>query len=212
MVYLWNFLLTKLIQIKWTIGPISDVYSWVMMFIHKWMVPRGKLDTYGNCRRPVFLLGVSQHLYKITNLWKFELSWSSKLRENNGKKKNLVAQVLCFQMLAFETQLRYRIQIKYFSEKLLFLKNYVTNSEGAVSHNVLYYQQLSIARYQRGFMLTTILSKCLYRWGAPKRAYWLDCARDVRRLLRVYTKETEQKQSTVAPKKVYYSDWALLER
>ena len=31
-----------------------------------------------------------------------------------------------------------------------FLKNYIT-SEGAVSHNVLYYQQLSIARYQVSF-------------------------------------------------------------
>ena len=31
-----------------------------------------------------------------------------------------------------------------------FLKNYVT-PEGAVSHNVVYYQQLSIARYQVSF-------------------------------------------------------------
>ena len=31
-----------------------------------------------------------------------------------------------------------------------FLKNYVT-SEEAVSHNVLYYQQLSIARHQVSF-------------------------------------------------------------
>ena len=26
------------------------------------------LDTFGNCRRPVFSLGVSQHMHKITNL------------------------------------------------------------------------------------------------------------------------------------------------
>ena len=32
----------------------------------------------------------------------------------------------------------------------LFLKNYVT-SEGVVSHNVLYYQQLPNARYQVSF-------------------------------------------------------------
>ena len=32
------------------------------------------------------------------------------------------------------------------SETFLFLKNYVT-TEGAVSHNVLYYQQLFIASY-----------------------------------------------------------------
>jgi hypothetical protein len=29
------------------------------------------LDTFGNCQRPVFSLGVSQHINKITNLWKF---------------------------------------------------------------------------------------------------------------------------------------------
>ena len=38
-----------------------------------------------------------------------------------------------------------------------FSKNNVT-SEGAVSHNVVYYQQLSIARYQVIIMLTIILS------------------------------------------------------
>ena len=46
-----------------------------------------------------------------------------------------------------------RLQLKYFIiwvRNYLFLKNYVT-SEGAVSHNVLYYQQLSIARYQVRF-------------------------------------------------------------
>ena len=39
---------------------------------------------------------------------------------------------------------------KYLVENYFFLKNYVT-SEGAVSHNVLYYQQLSIACYQVSF-------------------------------------------------------------
>ena len=32
------------------------------------------MDTFGNWQRPVFLLGVSQHQSKITNLPKFELS------------------------------------------------------------------------------------------------------------------------------------------
>ena len=39
----------------------------------------------------------------------------------------------------------------------LCLKNYVT-SEGAISHNVLYYQQLSIARYEVSLILAIILS------------------------------------------------------
>ena len=38
----------------------------------------------------------------------------------------------------------------YWVTNYLFLKNFVT-SEGAVSHNVLYFQQLSIARYQVSF-------------------------------------------------------------
>ena len=29
------------------------------------------LDTFGNCRKPVFSLGVPQHVHKITNLRKF---------------------------------------------------------------------------------------------------------------------------------------------
>ena len=43
--------------------------------------------------------------------------------------------------------------LKYFSiwvRNYHFLKNYVT-SEGSVTHNVLYYQQLSIARYHLSF-------------------------------------------------------------
>ena len=48
--------------------------------------------TIGNCQRPVFSLGVSQNMHKITNLWKFQLSWnwSSKLRDNNERKNTLV--------------------------------------------------------------------------------------------------------------------------
>ena len=70
------------------------------------------LDTFGNYQKPVFSLGVSQHMHKITNLWKFELNWSSKL-------------------CAFRSKLISRPQIK-FVENYFFLENYVT-SEGAVS-------------------------------------------------------------------------------
>ena len=38
--------------------------------------------------KPVFSLGLSQHTHKITNLWTFELSWSSELREINERKKH----------------------------------------------------------------------------------------------------------------------------
>ena len=39
------------------------------------------VDTIGNCKRLAFTVGVSQHMHKITNLWKFELNRSSNLRE-----------------------------------------------------------------------------------------------------------------------------------
>ena len=40
-------------------------------------------------------------MHKITNLWKFELNWWSKLRDM--KKTPLSHGVVCFQMLDFET-------------------------------------------------------------------------------------------------------------
>ena len=47
---------------------------------------------FGNCQRPVFSLTVSQHMHKITNLWKFKLNRSSKLRDKNGRKNTLVTR------------------------------------------------------------------------------------------------------------------------
>ena len=47
------------------------------------------LDTIGNWQRLACTVGVSQHMHKITSLWKFELNRSSKLWDNNTlKKKN----------------------------------------------------------------------------------------------------------------------------
>ena len=53
------------------------------------------VDTIGNCQRPLFSLGVSQHMHKITNLWKFEPNRSSKLRDNNEIKKNALVTRSC---------------------------------------------------------------------------------------------------------------------
>ena len=62
------------------------------------------VDTIGNCQRLVFTLGVSQHMHKITNLWTFRLNRSSQLRDNNEIKKTpLSHEVVCVQMLDFET-------------------------------------------------------------------------------------------------------------
>ena len=90
-----------------------------------------------------------------TNLWK--ITSSSK---NYGTSEGAVSHHVLYHQPLPDTRhedefVRFQIGIKdfwlevfhYFSEKYLFLKNYVT-SEGVVSHNVLYYQQLSNARYQ----------------------------------------------------------------
>ena len=61
------------------------------------------LDTIDNCQRPVFSLGVSKHMHKITNLWKFELNQSLKLWDINKRQNCFVAQVVCFHMLDLET-------------------------------------------------------------------------------------------------------------
>ena len=51
----------------------------------------------------------------------------------------LLHELVCFQMLDFETSN---------SKSEVSKSNYVT-SEGAVSHSVLYHQQLPITRYKR---------------------------------------------------------------
>ena len=50
------------------------------------------VDTISNCQRLAFTVGVSQHMHKITNLWKFELNRSSNLQDNNGRKNTVVTR------------------------------------------------------------------------------------------------------------------------
>ena len=108
------------------------------------------LDTVGNCQKPVFPLGVSQH-YSENNKPVKNSAQLVKLRQNIGRKNTLVAQVVWFQMLDFETSLRSRIHFKYFSEKLLLPQNLCYFRGSPFSHKVLYYQQFSFARYQVRF-------------------------------------------------------------
>ena len=59
------------------------------------------------------------------------------------RKTHLSHEVVCIQMLDFETS-NSKSEV---SKSKIFLENYVT-SEGAVSHNVIYYQPLPITHYQ----------------------------------------------------------------
>ena len=66
------------------------------------------------------------------------------MQVNNERKNTYVAQYVCASRCIKTTS----AEVFFFLVRnYLFLKNYVT-SEGAVSHTVLYYQQLSITRYQ----------------------------------------------------------------
>ena len=81
-------------------------------------------DTFGiNCQRPaVFALGVPT-LHKVTQLWKFEVHWSSKLRENNGRKKTLVTQSCVLSDAWNSFQIIILVKIYFFHE------NYVAFSQ-----------------------------------------------------------------------------------
>ena len=73
--------------------------------------------TFGNFQRPVSSLGVSHYKHKITNLWKFELNWSSELRENDERKNTLVGQICVL------SERNKRLEVFcYLSEKLPLLK------------------------------------------------------------------------------------------
>ena len=89
--------------------------------------------------KPVFSLGVSQHMNKITNLWKFGPIGHRNCRWKMKEKTPL----LRFQMHNKRLQLN---SFVIWVRDSLFLKNYFT-SEVAVSHNVLYYQPLPIASF-----------------------------------------------------------------
>ena len=78
--------------------------------------------THGHlCQRPVFSVGVSQHMHKTINLWKIELNWSSKLRDSNGRNIHPCHTELCaFRCLISRRHAwGHEIKFKYFSGKLL---------------------------------------------------------------------------------------------
>ena len=77
---------------RWTVNAFWEGLGQALEHVNSDFVIK---DTIGNCQRPVFSLGVSQHMHKITNLWKFELDWSSELRDNYERKKLTCHTKLC---------------------------------------------------------------------------------------------------------------------
>ena len=109
-----------------------------------------------NCQRPVFsLVKTCENLKSISH-------WSS---ERVIKENTTVPQVVCFQVLEFETsaQLRSRIQFKLFSEKILLSQKLCFLHKGSCFSQCL---MLSTALHcllpESIFMLTIILSNYQY--------------------------------------------------
>ena len=79
---------------------------WSLTIYQRCPVPLKTLDIIGYCRRPVFWLGLFQHMHKITNLWNIELNWSTKLQYNSERKKTpLSHKVVCFRCLISRPQI-----------------------------------------------------------------------------------------------------------
>ena len=118
---------------------LTENFKWLpypSQFLVRKSKDQHKIKNWGNSR-PIFSLGVARHMHKITNLWKFELNWLSKLIME--EKTQLSHDVVCFQMLDFGTSKSNYEVLKSNSNSLVenyfFLKNYTT-SKGAVSQNV----------------------------------------------------------------------------
>ena len=82
-----------------------------------------------NCQKPVFSLGVSQQVHKITNLWKFDCNWLSQLRDNDERQNTLVTRG-CMLSDAWFQDLKSNSEvlksnswkITFFSRKLCYLR------------------------------------------------------------------------------------------
>ena len=97
---------------------------------------KGAIDAFGKYQRPVFSLDVSKHNMKITNLW------------NRICKRIMKIKItLC----TFRCIVKASDGVLFECEITSLKKKYVT-SEGAVSHNVVYYQQLSMAYFTSQFL------------------------------------------------------------
>ena len=88
-------------------------------------------------------------MHQITNLWKFELNWSSKLRDNNGRRNTLVTRNCVLSDAWFRIQSPGKLllspKVCYFRGSLFLTMFYTINSSPLLVINEV-------------FMLTTILS------------------------------------------------------
>ena len=96
------------------------------------------VDTIGNCQRPVFSLGVSQHIHKMTMCEKFELNCgqSCEIHVIMEEKTPLSQKLVCFQMHGFGTsKSNYEVsksESNILVENYFSLDNYTTSVSTAL--------------------------------------------------------------------------------
>ena len=108
-------------------------------------------------------------MHKITNLWKFELNWSSKLRDNYERKRTpLSHEVVFFQLLDFgtsnsklEVSKSNSWKISSFSKSTSLQREPFLTMFYTINHSLLL-----VTKW--GFMLIIILSN--YQW----ETFWDD--------------------------------------
>ena len=129
------------------------------LFVNIWCLIAHRTDTIDHCQRPVFSLGVSQHMHKTANLWKFQLNRLSKLRDINERKKTPWShKVVCFQMLDFETSNSKLEVLKSNSWKITSFSK-TTSLQGELFLTIFYTTNLALLLViKKGFMIIIILS------------------------------------------------------
>ena len=75
-----------------------------MVWKKKKLVNLKTLDTIGSCRRPVFSLGVSQHMHKITKRENLSLTGCRGCEIIMKEKTLLSYEVVCCRILDFESE------------------------------------------------------------------------------------------------------------
>ena len=132
------------------------IFVWIIIFILKHLSNNvhfitntlKTLDTIGYCQRPVFSLGVSQHMLENNKVCETLSSmglWSCKIIMKG--EKPLVTQSCVLSNAWFSGPQNLILR----SQNQISLQNYFT-SEGAVSQDGLYHQQLSITRLTCTFL------------------------------------------------------------
>ena len=92
------------------------------------------LDTIGNCQRPVFSLGLSQHMHKLNE--NLSLIGRRSCKIIMKEKTPCHTKFMALRCLISRPFKNFKFAGNYF-----FVENFVT-SEGVVSHNVFDYQPL----------------------------------------------------------------------